>query len=490
MSAATAHRAKGPVWRGCSVFQVARIGKSEMSAGLRRLLFRSVTTRTRRRQTRFYPSRKWTGTAVPQSGYSESVSAPVTLADYRAALTTPGAAAAVLTSLLGRLPIAMIGLALLLYVQRETSTYAAAGLVSAGALIGVACGSVIQGRVMDRIGPSLPLCVMSGVFGALVAAAILAIETGAPVSVMTVLAFAVGFSQPTVGPASRALWGQLLPAGPVRDAAFSYEAISLEVFFILGPGLAGLLVALPWPGVGVVAGAACMIVGSVGFACTRAVRGQRLRASDQTPVGMLGAIASPGMRTVALAALGFGILVGFIEVAIPAAAERAGHPTAGGLLLSVLSISSVVIGVLYGMRPWPRALHLRLPALLLGFALLITLLAIPNSLGGLCVALLLAGSVITAQSTAHSIALEHAAPAGTATEAFGWVVTSVTLGAAIGQSISGQLVELSGPPLAFLTASAAGSLLAAWLWLRRSTLRSDGPGRAFVGAESGVGAGH
>ena len=50
--------------------------------------------------------------------------------------------------------------------------------------------------------------------------------------------------------ASRALWTRLVPPGPRRDAAFSYEAISLEVFFILGPALAAFLAALPWPGTG------------------------------------------------------------------------------------------------------------------------------------------------------------------------------------------------------------------------------------------------
>ncbi|MDA3645793.1 MFS transporter [Saccharopolyspora indica] len=397
------------------------------------------------------------------------MSQSASLADYRTALTAPGARGPVITSLLGRLPIAMVGLALMLYVQRETGSFAAAGLVSAGALIGVACGSVAQGRIMDRVGPTKVLYVMSAVFAALVTVEVLVIEAHAPVALMTGLAFLVGLSEPMVGPASRALWSQLLPPGPARNAAYSYEAISMETFFILGPGLAGLMVAMPWPGTGVVVGAACMVLGSVGFASTRAARAQRPEPK-QGGTSLLGAIASPGMRTVALAALGFGTLIGFIEVGVPAAAVEAGYPTAGGLLLSVLSISSVIVGVLYGLRPWPRPMHLRLPALLFGFAGLLALLALPSSLWGLCIALLVVGSLITPQSTAHSMAIEIAAPEGTATEAFGWVVTSVTLGAAIGQSVSGQLVELSGPAASFLAASAVGIAVAAVLWLRRRTL--------------------
>lgn len=394
----------------------------------------------------------------------------MSLSDYRTALTAPDARGPVITSLLGRLPIAMVGLALMLYVQRETGSFAAAGLVSAGALIGVACGSVAQGRVMDRVGPTVPLYVMSAVFTVLVTVEVVAIELHAPVTLMTGLAFLVGISEPMVAPASRALWVRLLPPGPARDAAFSYEAISMEVFFILGPGLAGLMVAMPWPGTGVVVGAACTVIGNVGFASTRAARGHRPDPAERADGSLLGAIASPGMRTVALAALGFGVLIGFIEVGVPAAAVQVGHPTAGGLLLSLMSVSSVVVGIAFGLRPWPRPMHVRLPVLLFSFAGLIALLGVPTTLWGLCLALLVAGSLITPQSTAHSVAIEIAAPRGTATEAFGWVVTSVTLGAAIGQSISGQLVELSGPPAAFLTASAVGVAVAAVLWLRRRTL--------------------
>ena len=71
----------------------------------------------------------------------------------------------------------------------------------------------------------------------------------------------------------------------------------------------------------------------------------------------------PGLRTVALASLGFGLVAGTAEVGVLAAAEFAGSPAAGGLLLSAWSVVSVLAGVLYGMRPWPRPLHLRLPVL-------------------------------------------------------------------------------------------------------------------------------
>ncbi|QQQ76718.1 MFS transporter [Saccharothrix sp. 6-C] len=396
------------------------------------------------------------------------------LSDYRTALTTPGMRGPVVASLLARLPIAMVGLSLLLYVQRETGSFAAAGLVSASSLVGVAVGSIVQGRLMDRHGPTRPLLGAVALFAGFVALAIGAVEAGAALAVLVPVAFLVGITEPMVGSASRALWSQVLPAGPARLAGYAYEAISMEVFFILGPGLAGLLVTAPWAGTGVVIGAVSMAVGALWFALNPTVRGVRPEPMRRN---LLGALASPGMRTVALAALGFGVTIGFIEVAVPAAAAQAGHVGVGGLLLSLWSVSSVLFGILYSMRPFPRPMHLRLPVLLGGFAVLSLLLAVPTTLIGLGAALFVVGTLITPQATTHSAAIEQVAPAGTATEAFGWVVTAVTVGLAIGQSASGQLVESHGTSAAFLAAAGSGLVIAVLVWLFRRTVAAGVPVR-------------
>lgn len=390
------------------------------------------------------------------------------LADFRAALSTPGARTPVLTSLLARMPIAMVGLALLLYVQRETDSFTIAGFVSAGTLVGVAIGAVGQGRIMDRVGTTRPLLIASALFVVSVVIEIAAIETAQPAALMVALGWLIGLTQPMIGSASRALWTHLVPPGPVRHAAFAYEAISLEVFFILGPALAGIMVAAPWAGTGLVVSAVCMTTGAVGFALSKVVRA--IRPVPATGGSLLGAIATPGMRTVALAALGFGMTIGFVEVAVPAAATKAGHAPLGGVMLAAWSLTSVFFGVYYAAHPWPRRMSLRLPFLLGIFALLIAPLAIPSSLLGLALLSLVAGMWITPQSTTHSTTIDVVAPPGTATEAFGWVVTAVTLGLATGQSISGYLVEHVGVWSSFLASSAAGLLMAVVLWFRRETL--------------------
>jgi MFS family permease len=400
------------------------------------------------------------------------MSSSASLADYRAALTAPGAAVPVLASAIGRLPIAMLPLATLLYVQRVTGSFAAAGLVSAGTMIGVAAGSVAQGRVIDRLGPSRPLLVVVALFAVAATALVAAVETGQPLPVLVVLATVSGLVRPALEGASRSLWTTLAPSGPARSAALTYEAISLEVFFILGPAIAAFLVAAPWPGWGVVVASAAMVLGAGGFALSRPAR-RTAPVPSHGAVSMLGALARPGMRTVAVAALGFGLVVGSVEVGVPAVTAAAGSPTLGGVLLSAWSITSVLAGVLYGMRPWPRPLHLRMPVLLAGFAVLVAAMALVGPTGSLpvlMITMLAAGALITPQVTGHSLAVDIAAPPGAATEAFGWVITAATLGIAAGQSSAGFVVETFGPPAAFLSGALAGVAAAAVLWLRRATL--------------------
>jgi MFS family permease len=399
-------------------------------------------------------------------------SSPSALADYRAALTTPGALLPALASAVARLPIAMTTLAVLLYVQRVTGSYAIAAVVSAGTLAGESLGAVAQGRWMDRMGPMRPLLIAAGLYAVAGTGLILAIEHGAALPLLVGAAALSGLVRPAMPGASRALWGRLVPAGPRRDAAYSYEAISLEVFFILGPALAAFLVTAPWPGTGLVVAITGMVTGTTVFALSRPVRTQRPAAGGPS-IGMLGALAPPGMRTVAMASLGFGLVIGSVEVGVNAVATEQGSPTLGGVLLSAWSVASVVAGILYSLRPWPRPLHLRMPFLLAAFAGCVAVMALTGPLASLpvlVVAMLAAGALITPQVTAHSLGVEATAPAGTSTEAVGWVVTAAVLGISSGQVLAGLAVDTAGAASSFLVGGVAGGVVAALLWWRRGTL--------------------
>ncbi|RJQ74111.1 MFS transporter [Pseudonocardiaceae bacterium YIM PH 21723] len=398
------------------------------------------------------------------------VSHAIRPSDYFRALTAPGAPLPAAASLVARLPIAMGSLALMLYLIRVSGSVAVAGAAAAGVLVGVAIGSVIQGRLIDRYGATRPLLIVAGLLGLFTVSEVWAIESGAPTWLLLVVSLAMGLAEPQVAPAARALWTRLLPPGQLRNAAYNYEAMSMEVFFIAGPALAGALAGAHWAGTGLVVASGLMMLGAVLFALTPAVRRWRPERRT-TKVNPLGSLAFPGMRTAAIAAFGFGITIGFIEVAAPAAAAQSGHIAISGALMSVFAVSSVLFGFLYGLSPWPRSLHLRIPVLVFGFALGAATLAIPTSLWGIALALAAAGAFVAPQATTHSAIIDVAAPRGTEAEAFGWVVTSVTLGLAAGNSLGGQLVELSGTRSAFLAGALAALLVSGVLYLRRHTLQ-------------------
>lgn len=405
---------------------------------------------------------------------------PASPSDYRAALRAPGATAPVCASLIGRFPIAMHSLATLLYVREIEGSYAVAGAVSASLMAGTALGAVVQGRVLDRFGPSRPLLALVAVYVPAVGGMIACIEARAALPALLLVAFLTGAVTPAMEGSSRALWTDLVPAGRTREAAYNYEAISLETFFVLGPALAALLVVgTPWPGTALLVAVAAEVAGTTWFALTRAVRRRsaRIRASRAaaTPArdtGLLGVIGRPGLRTVALAALGFGIVVGTAEVGVLAATEFAGEPAMGGVLLSAWSVVSVFAGVLYGLSPRPRSLGLRLPVLLGGFGLLVTAMGLVSPLGSLLaltVVTLAAGALITPQVTAHSLGVERTAPADSATEAFNWVVTAAVLGVSAGQAVSGVMIDRFGPA-GYAAGGVLGMVLALLLWTRRATV--------------------
>ena len=73
-------------------------------------------------------------------------------AAYRELLAIRRARLPVVASLVGRLPLASEGLAILFLVRAVTGSFADAGLVEAFALVGVGVGVPIQGRLVDHMG--------------------------------------------------------------------------------------------------------------------------------------------------------------------------------------------------------------------------------------------------------------------------------------------------------------------------------------------------
>jgi MFS family permease len=60
-----------------------------------------------------------------------------------------------LATLVGRLPIGISGLAIVLFFKEETGSFAAAGAIAGGMAFGIGAGAPLMGRWVDRRGTEL-----------------------------------------------------------------------------------------------------------------------------------------------------------------------------------------------------------------------------------------------------------------------------------------------------------------------------------------------
>jgi hypothetical protein len=362
----------------------------------------------------------------------------------------------------------MAGLAILLLVQSSTASFASAGLTVASFACGSAVGGVAQARWIDRTRQT-PALVASGTvhplaLGLLIPAARAGGTGGAgALPVLIGLGAVAGAAAPQLSACMRALWIELLPEGPRRTVAFALEAVLVEAVFLVGPALVAGLLAFTGPAGVLTLVAAASATGTLGLAATgasRAWRGRRVPASRPAVRGRLaGPLSSPAIRLVVAAAVLFGIGDGAAQVAVTGFAVGHGSERLAGLLLTAMSAGSVAAGLGYGTRAWRGTWTARFAALnwLLGSGLGLAALAMRAGAGPVAVAaaLLLAGLAVAPIATENSLLVDAAAPSGTVTEAFAWLVTAVVAGGAVGSALAGPLLDRLGAAAAMLLAAIA-----------------------------------
>jgi predicted MFS family arabinose efflux permease len=184
------------------------------------------------------------------------------------------------------------------------------------------------------------------------------------------------------------------------------------------------------------------------------------------------------MRTLVLILFGTGAVFGATDVAVTAAAKALGSTTAAGPLLGLWGVGSLLGGIgatrLGGARD-ARGLTWLLAALAAGHgALLLT----TGSVLALGAVILLAGATIAPTVASIYAMVDQAAAPGTHTEAFSWLVTASSTGAALGAAVAGGLAQSAGAPAAFAFAGAAGGLALVIAGLRSLSLDNLNPALA------------
>jgi MFS family permease len=368
----------------------------------------------------------------------------------------------------GRLPSAMVPLALLLMVQQQTGSYAVAGLASATLGIASAVMAPVLGRLADRRGPRTILLTQAAVYPLLLALLVAVVLGGAPTLAVIAASGLAGTATPLVSGTVRALWSRVDVR--VRPTAFALDATATELVFVVGPSLVAVLSVAATPALALALAGVLAVGGALGIATARATRAYVPVAGARS--GLFTTVLAPGMPRLLLS--GSALMLGFgaLEVAIPAFADATGSPGMSGVLLAVWSLGSVVGGLWFGARVLSISLPRQYRLLLLGVTIGLAPLAWISSPWALGVLLFLGGTAIAPTLTVQNTLVGAMAPDHATTEAFTWLST-ITVGAsAIGAAIGGGLIEgpfgVSGS-LALAAAGAAGAVAITLVPGRRPT---------------------
>jgi MFS family permease len=375
-------------------------------------------------------------------------------------------------ALLARLPIGIEGLAVILFMQAQTGSFAIAGAVGGAFALGSAVGVPTQSRLIDRLGQRHVLVPAAFVHAAAILAVLPLGYGGAPIVALIAVALVGGFALPPVSTVLRSLWNDVLHEQEdqdLRPTAYAVDSIMIELVFVSGPLLVAVLVAVASAAAALVVAAAATIVGTLVFTSLEPSRAWRSESSEGDQ-GMLGALRSPGVATLTLAMLPLGACLGAIEVALPAFAQDMRGTTAlGGVLLAVWSVGSAIGGFIYGARDRK---HLR--DFFLRFSLIVPVamlpLAIVPSFAAMIPLLLIAGTALAPLLASGNQLVGDLAPTGRLTEAYAWPLTALIAGLAAGSAISGALVEAMDWRAAMLTGALSGVLGAIIAFTRRQTL--------------------
>ncbi len=393
----------------------------------------------------------------------------ISLERYTRLLSRADLRRAVIASTIGRLPIGVTGLAILMLVQDTTGSYGKAGTVAAAYVAGLAFIAPILGRIIDRYGPRMALAVTSFAFPASLAGLVTAARLDTAEAAAYGCAVAAGAFFPPITVCLRTYLRQQLQDEAELAVAYSLESVLIEMIFILGPALVAVFTALASPAAAVVFAAASGCVGTLMFGRSPALSQWRIERREHA--GVFGPLAGRGFLALLAVILGYATAFGLVEIGTTAYAAEIGQPAVAGVLLAVMSVGSALGGLVYGSRSWRLPLEKQFPRMLavmgIGIAPL-ALIAAPGPFTAWCA---LAGVSMAPALIMQSMLVARLARPEHATEAFTWSSTALLAGVSLGLSLGGALLEIARSAAVFGSAAAiaiAAGALAPGLVRRRA----------------------
>jgi MFS family permease len=392
---------------------------------------------------------------------------------YGRLLATPGARRFVPAGFLGRLPMSMQGLGVLVLVSSMTGSYGLAGAVSAALTIAGAFGAPVLGGLVDRLGQRTVLLPSVFLHCAALGSLVTLTVRGAPTWTLFVAAAATGALLPPVSSMVRARWTHILGGGTSSaHQAYAFESVVDELVFMIGPVLVTTLSTVVARSAGLLVSGGLLVVG--GLLLSMQHRTEPPVVPRQHDMGR-SAFSVGGVRMLSAVCVLVGVIFGTIDVAIVAFAAEQDRSSLAGVLLACVALGSGTSGVWYGSRTWRRPLQRRLVMSACVLAVSMGSMALATSVLGLALLAFVAGLAVSPTLIACFALVEGLVPAHVLTEGFTWVSTSLGLGVGLGVTLAGRLVDAYGASTTFLLCPCAALLAAALATAGRQALSTGSP---------------
>lgn len=376
-------------------------------------------------------------------------------------------------------------IALLWFVLQLTGSGAALGVVVlCFALPGLVTGPLL-GRLLDRHQPRLVMG-LDNLARGLVIAAIPALAFAGVLQLwqINLLAVVAGALAPASQVGVRIVVPQLVPDDEL-ERANALAAVSMQLSYLVGPALAGLVVAaVGGPRALLLDAASFLVMAALVFTLPDLPRAARAARRDARGGGLgFGPLLRlKEVRIVTLLSLVFFLAYGPLEPALPLySRETLGAGAAGyGLLWSAFG-AGMLAGLLLTTRLVGRGRPgIAFAAIAVLWGLLLAPLAVLTRLGPAAVCFALAGAAWAPYSTVELSLLQRLVPAASRGAVFGARATLTGGVAALGPALGGVLLDhLAAPVVIGLSALACvltglGGLLSPTL----RAVRRHGEGRA------------
>lgn len=369
---------------------------------------------------------------TPRSGVDDAAQLPPAKNGIAAALRTKSMRAPLFWSAVGRFPLYLVSLALVVFTTSRGASYGSAGLLLACYSLGAAVFAPFVARRVDVHGQT-PLLLITGVVHPLALIGFVSTESTS-LATQAACVTVAGAAIPPISGCIRALW---IAVDSTRQVGFSLEAVLSESFVVFGPLLLSMVLFWGSPATAVVLGGVLAGAGAMGMATTRASRAWRAAAGKRDP---LGALRSAGLVRLLVVLMSAAVATGVFNIALPAFARDHGSADSVGLIFGAWGVGGILGGLWYGGRKlrWSAELTFAAGLLVLSAFTGLTLLAWNNWSMGVTLGL---EGVLIAPLTAVSYELvARTARPDTVTEAFSWAITVNIGGSAVGAQLGGLLI--------------------------------------------------